>query len=233
MGGWRTKACMAVLLAEAVLVLGGCNLLPTTVTARLLTPITQGEIRRIAVLPFTTAGLSTERTNELGSEPLAEPPSDTVTRAMQTAMRARSDWQIVDDLTVGEVFRQLYGEVRAPTAEEALAVGRALRADAVLRGEVRVFDERIGSDLAARRPAHVVFAAELVRMTDGASVWQAVYAEQQQSLSENLWNLRGFVQAGGRWVRARDLAEIGASRLVERLHTTLYGLSPKKAAKTP
>src|SRR5205085_12615944 len=182
-GGWimagRMVARFAVVLASTTLLVAGCNPLPVTVAARPLTPIAKGEVRRIAVLPFTTTGLSTERTNELGSEPLPEPPGDTVTRAMQTAMREYGDWQIVDDLTVGEAFRQLYGEVRAPTPEEAAAVGRALRADAVVRGQVKVFDERIGSELAAKRPAHVIFAAELVRMTDGAPIWQAEYAEQQ------------------------------------------------------
>jgi TolB-like protein len=230
------KARIAVGLAGAVLALAGCSPFPMTVASRPLTPVAKGEVRRIAILPFTTAGLSTAPDGELGSEPLPEPPGDTVTRAMQSAMREYSDWQIVDDLTVGEAFRQLYGEVRAPTAEEALAVGRALRADAVVRGQVKVFEERIGSELAAKRPAHVIFAAELVRMTDGALIWQGEYAEQQQSLSENLWNLPGFVRAGGTWVRAGELTEIGAGQMVDKLHTTLYGPAPKgtrKSAKKP
>jgi len=179
MGGGRMKAGIAGILATAALVLVGCSPFPVTVAARPLTPIAKGEVRRIAILPFTTAGLSTERNGELGSEPLPEPPGDTVTRAMQNAMREYADWQIVDDLTVGEAFRQLYGEVRAPTPEEALAVGRALHADAIVRGQVKVFNERIGTELAAKRPAHVIFAAELVRMADGLSIWQAEYAEQQ------------------------------------------------------
>lgn len=231
MGGGRMNATIAAGLMGAVFLLAGCSPFPMTVAARPLIPIAKGEVRRIAVLPFTTAGLSTAANGELGSEPLPEPPGDTVTRAMQTSMREYGDWQIVDDLTVGEAFRQLYGEVRPPTPEEAVAVGRALRADAVVRGQVKVFDERIGSELAAKRPAHVIFAAELVRMTDGASVWQAEYSEQQQSLSENLWNLPGFVRAGGTWVRAGELSEIGASQMVEKLHTTLYGTPGKKSAK--
>src|SRR5436190_13169108 len=138
-GGWM-MARFAVVLASTSLLVAGCNPLPVTVAARPLTPIAKGEVRRIAVLPFTTTGLSTERTDELGGEPLPERPGDTVTRAVQTAMRDYGDWQIVDDLTVGEAFRKLYGEVRAPTPEEAVAVGRALHADAVVRGQVKVFD---------------------------------------------------------------------------------------------
>ncbi len=229
MGAERSMARVAVALASGALAvaLAGCNPVPVTVAARSLTPIAIGEIRRVAVLPFTTAGLVLGRP-ELGSEPLSEPPGDTVTRAMGSAMRDLGDWQIVDDLTVGEAFRQLYGELRAPTASEAVAVGKLLRVDAVLRGELKVFEERIGSDLAANRPAHVVFAAELVRPADGVAVWQGEYAEQQQALSENLWNLPGFVREGGTWLRASQLTEIGAAQMAARLHEALYGPPPRR-----
>lgn len=220
-------ARLVVGVAGAMLLVAGCFQSPVTIAARPLTPVAAGELRRIAVLPFTTAGLVVDR-EELGSEPLVEPPGDTVTRAVTTAMREYRDWELVDELTVGEGFRQLYGEVRAPTAPEALAVGKLVRADAVVRGEVKVFEERIGTELAAKRPAHVIFAVELVRLSDGVTVWQGEYAEQQQSLSENLWNLPGFVRAGGTWVRAGELAQLGATQLVTKLHTALYGPPPKQ-----
>ncbi|MCC6765461.1 MAG: hypothetical protein IT293_12445 [Deltaproteobacteria bacterium] len=227
-------ARVLIVLASMCSALAGCSPLPVTVAARPLTPIARGEVRRIAVLPFTTVDLAVGRTDELGAEPLSEPPGDTVTRAVATAMRDQGDWLIVDDLTVGEAFRRLYGEVRAPTASEAVAVGTLLRADAVLRGEVKVFEERIGTEFAANRPAHVVFAAELLRPADGVALWQAEYAEQQQALSENLWNLPGFVRAGGTWVRAGELAQIGAAQIAARLHDALYGPAPRRrgAART-
>ncbi len=215
-------------VASAWLMTTGCSPMPVTVAARPLAPIAAGELRRIAVLPFTSAGLTTDRGTEPGAEPLVEPPADTVTRAVRTAMAEHREWALVDDLTVGEALKQLYGEVRAPTAGEAQAVGKLLRADAVLRGDVRVFEERIGSELAAKRPAHVVFAIELLRVADGVAAWQAEYAEQQQSLSDNLWNLPGFVRAGGTWVRAGELAQLGANQMVTRLRDALYGPPPKK-----
>ena len=221
--------------AAAAGVLTSCSALPSNVATRPLSPVPAGSIRRIAVLPFTTAGLAPAGAPEAGSEPLSEPPGDTVTRAVLTAMRDQPDWVIIDDLTVGEGLRRLYGEVRAPTAAEAQAVAKVLQADAVLRGDLRVFEERIGSELAAKRPAHVVFGVELVR-ADGVAVWQGEYAEQQQSLSENLWNLPGFVRAGGTWVRAGELAELGAAQVADRLHTALYGAAPAKKSskkKTP
>ncbi len=228
MGGRGSAARMLVVATSACWTLAACNPVPATIAARALTPVAKGEIRRIAVLPFTTAGLTAVPAGELGAEPLSEPPGDTVTRAVETAMRERGGWQIVDDLTVGEAFRRLYGEVHAPTASEAVALGQLLRADAVMRGEVRVFEERIGSELAAKRPAHVVFAAELLRSADGIALWQAEYAEQQQSLSANLWNLPGFVRAGGTWIRASELVDIGATQMAARLHETLYGAPSRR-----
>ncbi len=224
----------AMVLAAACWELAGCSPLPVTVAARPLTPIAKGTIRRIAVVPFTTADVALGPTDALGAAPLSEPPGDTVTRAVETALREQGDWVILDDLTVGEAFRRLYGEVRAPTASEAAAVGTLLRADAVLRGQVLVFEERIGAELAANRPAHVVFAVELLRPTDGVPLWQGEYSERQQSLSENLWNLPGFVRAGGTWVRAGELAQIGAARIAARLHDALYGPPARRrcASKT-
>ena len=232
MGGRAVMTRMMVVVAS-VCALAACNPIPVTVASRQLTPLPRGEVRRIAVLPFTTASLVIDRTAEPGSEPLSEPPGDTVTRAVATAMRQLGDWQIVDDLTVGEAFRRLYGELRAPTASEAVAVGKLLNADAVVRGELKVFEDRIGSELGAKRPARVVFAVELLRSSDGAALWQAEYAEQQQALSENLWNLPGFVRAGGTWVRASELAEIGATQTVARLHDALYGPAPKSRTSKP
>jgi TolB-like protein len=226
MGNVRRLAAMG-LLAAAFLA-SACNPLPATVAGRSLTPITRGEIRRIAVLPFTAAGLAPDREAGAAGEAAPVAPADTVTRAVLTAMREQPQWQIVDELTVGEAMRQQYGEVRAPTPEEARAVGTLLGADAVLRGDVRTWEERIGTELAAKRPASVRFGIELVRPADGSTLWQGEYAERQQSLSENLWNLPGFVRAGGTWVRARELAAIGATRIVARLHEALYGPPPKR-----
>lgn len=224
----RRWARIGLLAAVAGFGAAACSPLPMTVVAKPLTPIARGEIRRIAVLPFTTVALAPDRERDGGAEPLAESPGTTVTRAVTTAMLERREWVIVDELTVGEAIRQVSGELRPPTADEARAVAKILRADAVLRGDVRIFEERIGTELAARRPARVAFGVELLRAPDGTAVWQGKYSEQQQSLSENLWNLPGFVRAGGTWVRAGELSELGASQIVTRLHTALYGPPPRR-----
>ena len=218
-GGRRLTPAVALV---ALVVLEACNPAPTNVTVRRLAAVASGSIRRIAVLPFTEAALEKQPTVP-GQEPLAEPPGETVTRAMTEALRRFADWQITDPLVVGEAFRRLYGEVRAPTQDEARAVGALLAVDAVIRGQVTAFAERIGTEFAAEQPARVDFAAELIRMPTADVVWQGEYSEQQQALSDNLWNLGGFLHAGGKWVRARELAAIGAAQIASRLHDALVG----------
>jgi hypothetical protein len=219
------RQASGLIRGAALLVLalaGACNPAPNNVTVRRLQTLPPGAIRRIAVLPFTEAAL-THRPAVPGQEPLAEPPGETVTRAMTEAMSRRPLWQITDPLVVGEAFRRLYGEVRAPTPEEARAVGKILAVDAVVRGQVTAFDDRIGTEIAAERPARVDFAIELIRMPSEDAVWQGEFDEQQQALSDNFWNIGGFLHAGGKWIRARELAALGADQITDHLHDALFG----------
>jgi len=217
----RASGVQTTMLLVAALV-AGCSAEQSNVTVRRLQPVSPGTVRRIAVLPFTEAAL-VPRSSVPGQEPLPEPPGETVTRAMADAMRRLPQWEITDPLVVGEGFRRLYGEVRAPTPEEARAVGKLLAVDAVLRGQVSAFDERVGTEIGAGQPAHVDFAVELIRVPADTIVWQGEFAEQQQALSDNFWNLGGFLRSGAKWLRAREHAGLGADQVAARLHDALFG----------
>jgi hypothetical protein len=223
---------LATVVAGGVVVAGGCNPAPVTVASERLVPEPLGDITRIAVLPFTTAEGVGEALTEPGQPPFVEPPAVTVRRAVTDAMRRLPRWQVADELTVGEAFRRLYGAERPPTPEEARAVGTLLGVDAVLRGQVTTFEERVGADFAAKQPAWVIFGVELLRIPSGQVVWQAEYAERQQALTENLWNLFGFLRAGARWLRAAELAALGAEQVAARMYAGLYGAAATPARET-
>jgi TolB-like protein len=229
---WSARRTLVRLAIAAVLgaLTAGCNPAPVNVAVQRLAPLSPGEIRRIAVLPFTAGELAGRQPPQPSQEPFAEPPAETVTRAMDDALRRLPGWALVDPLVVSEALRRLYGEVRPPTPAEAQAIGKLLGVDAVLSGQVTAFEERVGVDLAVQTPARVVFAVELLRIPSGKAVWRAEYAEKQQALSENLWNLAGFLHAGGRWVRARELAALGAEQVADQLHAALYGRASSGAA---
>jgi hypothetical protein len=210
-----------LVLVAVVVGLAACGQAPVKVVEKRITPVSPGEIRSIAVLPFTQAGLE-RAPSEPGDEANTIPPADIATAAMFDAMRKFRDWRLVDPAQVEDAFRRQFGELRAPTAEEARAVGQTLGVDAVLRGQVTEWQDRIGTEVAARDPARVVFAVELSRMPSGERVWQGEYAEQQQSLTENLWDVGGFFKAGAKWVTASELARLGAAEVADRLHRALY-----------
>jgi hypothetical protein len=217
---WTRSGLAAGLSMFAAL---ACSTPPVPVTAQRLGPLPHGEIRYVAVLPFESAPGVGDAVVERGQEVRPEPPAVTVQRAMTDAMARLPGWRLTDDILVGEGLRKLFGEIRPVTEAEATDVGRLLGVDAVLHGVVRRFEPRIGSEYSAKRPALVDFAVRLVGFPAGTAVWEGEFAEQQQPLSDNLWNLFGFVRARGKWLRAGELAAVGARGMAGEMHHALYG----------
>lgn len=207
-----------------------CNPTPNLVVSRDLAAVAPGEVRRLAVMPFAIgAGVGREPA-ESGQEPIVETPAETVQLALRDGLALYQDWTIVGEQVTADVVQQVTGSLAPPTPEQARAIGVALQVDAVLRGEVRTYVERIGTGLGVKRPAHVGFSVEMLRMPDATVVWQAQFNKEQQALSDNLLNLPGFFRTGARWVKARDLAVIGGEQVAYQLHVLLFG---EKATPRP
>ena len=220
MRGWRRRRGwrMVGFVARRVYARwsAGCNPAPVTSRRRRRsTPIAScGEIRRdrrAAVHDRSASGDASRRAP--AAEPLPEPPGDTRDAGgAHRHARAQRDWQLVDE----PHRRRSAPAARTarcapPTPSEARAVGRLLaRRRRSCAARSRSSTERIGTELAAKRPAHRrSLAVEFVRHARTAlGAGRREYAEQQQSLSENLWNLPGSCSAGGH-VGAR-LAELAA-----------------------
>lgn len=84
-------------------------------------------------------------------------------------------------------------------------MGRKYGADAVLIGFLYEFTERVGGNYGVEQPARVSFEINLVSVTTGRLVWQRRYTETQQTLNENLFELKKFIQRKGRWITAREM----------------------------
>ena len=112
-----------------------------------------------------------------------------------------------------------------------VAVGKLVRVDAVVRGEVKVFDERIGTELAAKRPAHVIFAAR-ARAHLGRRLGLAgrVRRAAAVALREPLEPAR--IRAGGRDLGPRRRARRARREPRSSAACThaLYGPPPKKTS---
>ncbi|HEN20633.1 MAG TPA: hypothetical protein ENN86_01330 [Desulfobacteraceae bacterium] len=103
------------------------------------------------------------------------------------------------------------------TLEILQMVGNKFGSDALLAGFIYRWEEREGSDYAVNRPASVAFDLYLIRPTDGAILWRGKFDKTQRSLTENLMDLKTFVQGKGQWMTAEKLALIGLNKLLNEI----------------
>jgi hypothetical protein len=87
-------------------------------------------------------------------------------------------------------------------------------ADAVLLGAVTRFRERSGQAAGTMHPAAVGFEVTLYTAPGAQRLWNAVFSETQQALSENVLSTYRYPGGGTRWLTAEELAQWGARETV-------------------
>ena len=105
-----------------------------------------------------------------------------------------------------------------------IETGRDLGADAVIVGHLFRFRERIGTQYSAEVPASVAFDIHLISVRDGRLLWDGNFDETQQSLFEDLYQLGTFLQRGGRWITAQELAVSGLESIFATFPASAKGL---------
>ena len=103
-------------------------------------------------------------------------------------------------------------EPTEPTPEASgAAVAKRVKADAALIGQVRVYQERVGSRMGADPPATVGFEVKAVA-ADGQVLWIGNYYERQRPVTEDF---KGFFQRGAGFLTADELAHYGVDEVLE------------------
>jgi hypothetical protein len=98
--------------------------------------------------------------------------------------------------------------------------GRILGADAVIKGHIYRFEERLGGNYSVATPAAVTFDLHIIQVSSGRILWSGKFNETQKSLDKNLLNLKRFVKRKGQWVTAGEMAETGLEELVGKVPLT-------------
>jgi TolB-like protein len=106
----------------------------------------------------------------------------------------------------GAYQRLLRKSMTGTTVSYLQGVGKELGADAVLGGILYRYRERVGTPYSASRAASIGFDLHLVRTSDGAVIWSNRFDETQQTLTENIFNLKQFFKRGVRWLTADEFA---------------------------
>jgi len=209
------------------------------VTTQTSAELSRYQIRTIALIQFTTlatpqvkdAGdmyLSTPQSVKrsdisLGVPPSVEPPSkqtatvpdyaaEKVTQLFWTRLKNRQGLTVLSPAQSAKAAIQPTEETTKETPErQAANLSTKLKTDAALMGQVLVYQERSGSRLGANPPASVGFEVKAVA-SDGQVLWVGNYYERQKPMTEDFL---GFVQHGGVFVTAEELAQYGADEVLK------------------
>ena len=170
-------------------------------------------ITRIAVAPFQATGRLAQMT---GSTTAVTPSVATalITRYVSEALASRGISVVpADDVARALATESSAGERLVPRAV-AQVVATKFGADAMLLGTVARFDERRGQAAGATHPAAVGFEVTLYTAPGSQKLWNGVFAETQQALSENILSTYRYPGGGMRWLTAEELARWGAEETV-------------------
>ena len=191
-------------------------------------------LRRVVILGFRPVspifkGSSYVRcpisNNTFRGEKVSENVAATMTKLLLRHIMTYKDFEIITPQIAEKEFLDLYQVIDNTSKKELLLeyikqIGLAFDADAVLLGHVFRWEERVGSDFSAMKPASVSFDLHLIETEKGKVVWTEEFDKTQQSLSENLLEIKTFIKGKGRWLTAKGLAEIGIAGMVKKLLKT-------------
>ena len=225
-------------LMIAVFVMAGAACSGKKVTTQTSAELPRYQIRTIALIPFTT--LATPQVKESADMYMSAPQSvkgsdislgvpssvegqmkqtatvpgyaaEKVTQLFWTRLKNRQGLTVLPPSDSAKAVRMSV-ETDKPTPERRTAtLAAALKVDAALMGEVLVYQERSGGRLGANPPATVGFEVKVVA-PDGQVLWVGNYYERQQPLIQDLV---GYIQHGGVFVTAEELAEYGVDKVLK------------------
>ena len=209
------------------------------VTTETSAELSRYQIRTIALVPFTTLAtpqvkdaadmyLSTPQSVKrsdisLGVPPIAEPPlkqtaivppyaAEKVTQLFWTRLKNRQGLTVLSPSeTAKAAVHAPQGTDKTTPERQTAAIAATLKADAALMGQILVYQERSGSRLGANPPATVGFEVKAVA-PDGQVLWVGNYYERQQPMTQDLV---GYIQHGGVFVTAEELAQYGVEKVLK------------------
>jgi hypothetical protein len=181
-------------------------------------PVALKPTRLIAILPIEPAPSASQP--EAGDEegprhPLPPEAGMAITGQVYEVLSQDSKLRFVPDLTISDVINRPALAQASGLVPRAVALGKEVKADAVIYGEVHRFRERIGTDYGASEPASVSFDLGIVDAVNGEVMWNGSFSETQQSLSANFLNWWMLWRAGPHWFTARELAGLGVEKLID------------------
>lgn len=174
--------------------------------------------QRLAVLPFNVTNCATCNQaypscrpvgNQIVCDQIVSDIGYELAHSLAREIAIYGVYEVIEPEAAARVL-PLIGKV--PLTE----IGRRLGVEVLLFGNVNRFQERVGGPMSVQKPASVYFEVVMVDARSGRKAWYAVFDQEQKSLSDDITNLRNFVRGGGKWLSAREFADVGIAELVEK-----------------
>jgi hypothetical protein len=226
-------------LTMTAILMAGVACSGSKVTTQISSELPRYQIRTIALMPFTSLAtpqvreaadmyLSTPQSVKRSDISLGVPPSvepqlqqtatvpahaaEKVTQIFWTRLKNRPGVVVLSPTEAAKATLQPGEETENATPErQAANLAAKLKADAALMGQVMVYQERSGGRLGANPPATVGFEVKAIAQ-DGQVLWVGHYYERQKPMTQDFL---GFVQHGGVFVTAQELAQYGADQVLK------------------
>jgi len=220
--GWPS---FGIALALVVLLIWGCGGTPHAPNG----PDTPTGIHRVLVLPFKK--VSPAQKGETGVRcPLSGAvfstgevipgATRTMTRHLLKFLKERTEYQLIPPEQAEGIRSQILSkDIGAQERSMLIEIGRTLGVDAVLVGHIYRYRERIGTAYSVDTPTSVALDLHFIRVADGTFIWHGRFDETQTSLSEDCLKIFSFIQRGGKWLTADELAGAGLEEVLDTFPT--------------
>jgi hypothetical protein len=141
-----------------------------------------------------------------------------LTRELYGKIEALGTFRVIP-LEIVEEARSRSVQMRLETnlVRSSVPLGRELNADFIMVAHLFRFEQRVGSSVGVEKPASVAFDLHLIRIRDGARVWDGGFDETQKALFDNLLRAGSFFKEGAKWVTAEELAAVGMDKVLKNI----------------
>jgi len=183
-------------------------------------------VERIAVMPFFKGKYGGAINDNLDckvcqffyDQDALDPHADFIlSRMTQETLEKRYGDKVVPYTNARDAFDKIPKDELNDTIQSlAQKLGPALNANLIIAGNAWKYRERVGGPGGVQSPASVGFAVYLIDPAGGKQLWNAVFAETQKTLFENVLNARAFFDTGAKWLTAKELAQYGISELFKK-----------------
>lgn len=134
----------------------------------------------------------------------------------------KMDFQLVPFFETMKAFKKLNNfKPGYNNLEISLNAARTLGADSLFVTKVSRYIERKGSEMGVEEPASVSLTFELYETGTAKILWLYQYGETQQPLLYDVSKIKKFVERGGKWVTADELALEAIEKAANRLQKAM------------